>query len=119
MTHVVLLFADLAIRRNGGRKIRPMMRTRAHADPHEDPPTKRRSAPYRGPLVTLGHMRALGCRRLLIYCSTGLCHHSAIVEADHWGDQTAIRDLCSKAVCTRCGVIGADVRPDWSPHGAG
>lgn len=92
------------------------MRTR---DPHEDPPTKRRPAPYRGPPVTLGHMRALGCRRLLIYCSTGLCHHSAIVEADHWGDQTAIRELCSKAVCTRCGMIGADVRPDWSPHVAG
>jgi ATP-dependent DNA ligase len=20
------------------------------------------------------------------------------------------------AVCTRCGTIGADVRPDWGPH---
>jgi uncharacterized C2H2 Zn-finger protein len=19
-------------------------------------------------------------------------------------------------VCTKCGMIGADVRPDWSPH---
>ena len=103
-------------RERNGEKARILMRTR---DPHEDPPTKRRPAPYRGPPVTLGHMRALGCRRLLIYCSTGLCHHSAIVEADHWGDQTAIRDLCSKAVCTRCGMIGADVRPDWSPHVAG
>jgi len=23
---------------------------------------------------------------------------------------------CWKMVCTRCGMIGADVRPDWSPH---
>ncbi len=61
-------------------------------------------------------MRALGRRRLLIYCSTGLCHHRATIEADHWPDQTGIPDLCPKAVCTRCGVIGADVRPDWSPH---
>jgi hypothetical protein len=24
--------------------------------------------------------------------------------------------LCSRMVCTRCGMIGADVRPDWGPH---
>src|SRR6266571_2241089 len=24
--------------------------------------------------------------------------------------------LCSRMVCTRCGLIGADVRPNWSPH---
>ena len=87
-------------------------------DPHDAPPAKRRPTPYRGrpsPSDIFDH----GCRRLLIYCSTGLCHHSAIVEADHWGDQTAIRDLCSKAVCTQCGMIGADVRPDWSLHVAG
>jgi hypothetical protein len=28
--------------------------------------------------------------------------------------QTALRGLCPKAACTRCGVIGADVRPEWS-----
>jgi hypothetical protein len=54
------------------------------------------------------------CRRLLIYCSTGLCHHSATVDADRWPDKTAVRDLCQKAVCTKCGIIGADVRPDWT-----
>jgi len=25
-------------------------------------------------------------------------------------------DMDPKAVCTKCGIIGADVRPDWSPH---
>jgi hypothetical protein len=24
--------------------------------------------------------------------------------------------LCPRMVCTACGLIGADVRPDWSPH---
>jgi hypothetical protein len=38
-------------------------------DPHDDPPAKRRPSPYRGEGVTLGHMRAHGVRRLLIYCS--------------------------------------------------
>jgi hypothetical protein len=82
-------------------------------DPHDDPPAKRRTEPYRGQPVTLGHM--YGCRRLLIYCSNGLySHHSATVDADRWPDDTAVRDLCPKAVCTRCGIIGADVRPDWT-----
>ena len=34
---------------------------------------------FHGPPVTLGHMRAHGVRRLLIYCCTGLCHHSATI----------------------------------------
>jgi hypothetical protein len=83
-------------------------------DPHDDPPAKRRPTSYRGTPVTLGHLRSHGCRRLLIYCSTGLCHHSAVVDADRGPDDTALRDLCPKAVCTNCGMIGADVRPDWT-----
>jgi hypothetical protein len=76
--------------------------------------TTRRPSDRRPP-ATLGHMRAHGARRLLIYCSEGLCcHHSAAVDADRWPDETAVRDLCPKAVCTRCGMIGADVRPDWT-----
>jgi hypothetical protein len=51
--------------------------------------------------VTLGHIRSHGCRDLL-----GI------------GSQTKrpVRSLCSRMVCTRCGMIGADVRPDWGPH---
>jgi hypothetical protein len=85
-----------------------------HRGPHDDPPAKRRPARYSGPPVTLGHIRSHGVRRLLIYCSSGRCHHSATVNADRWPDETALRDLCPKAVCTRCGMIGADVRPNWS-----
>jgi hypothetical protein len=57
-----------------------------HRDPREDQPRKRRPEPYRGPPVTLGHVRSHGVRHLLIYCSTGLCHHSAVVNADRWSD---------------------------------
>src|ERR1700722_5870817 len=88
------------------------MRTSA---PRDDPPPKRRPATYRGPPVTLGHIRSHGVRRLLIYCSAGLyCHHSAVVDADRWPDDTVLLDLDAKAVCTRCGIIGADVRPNGS-----
>jgi hypothetical protein len=87
---------------------------RAH-DPHDDPP-RRRPQRYQGPPVTLGHIRSHGVRRLLIYCSTGFCHHSAAVDADRWPDDTVLLDLDLdlKAVCTKCGMIGADVRPNWS-----
>jgi hypothetical protein len=85
------------------------MRARA---PHDDPP-RRRPQRYQGPPGTLGHLRSSGVRRLLIYCATGLCHHSATVDADRWPDDTALRGLCPKAVFTRCGMIGADVRPNW------
>jgi hypothetical protein len=40
-------------------------------------------------------------------------HHD---EFDHLPDETAVRPLGSRMVCTRCGHVGADVRPDWSPH---
>jgi hypothetical protein len=85
-----------------------------HRDPHDDPPAKRRPQPYRGPPVTLGHIRRHGVRHLLIYCSTGRCHHSAVINADRWSDDTVLLELNRRVVCTRCGMIGADVRPNWS-----
>jgi hypothetical protein len=86
-----------------------------HRDPHDDPPAKRRPARYSGPPVTLGHIRSHGVRRLLIHCTHGLyCHHSALVDADRWPDDTVLLDLDRRAVCTKCGTIGADVRPNWS-----
>jgi hypothetical protein len=45
------------------------------------------------PVTTMGHIRRHGCRDLP-NCSSGRCHHSATLN----------------------GMIGADVRPDRSPH---
>jgi hypothetical protein len=85
-----------------------------HRDPHDDPPARRRER-YRVPPVTLRHIRSHGVRSLLIYCNAGLyCHHSAVVDADKWPDDTVLLDLDLRAVCTKCGIIGADVRPNWS-----
>src|SRR5258708_24360974 len=81
-------------------------------DPHDDPPAKQRPARYSG-LAARPYPLAWG-RHLLIYCSTGLCQHSAIINADRWPDETAHLDLDRNAVCTKCGIIGADVRPNWS-----
>jgi hypothetical protein len=77
-------------------------------DTHDDPPARRRPTPYRGPPVTLGYIRSHGVRHLLIYRSTGLCYHSAIIDADRWPDDTVLLDPDRRAVCTKCGIIGAD-----------
>jgi hypothetical protein len=39
----------------------------------------------------------------------------APINADWLPDEALVRSLCGRMVCTRCGYIGADVRPDWSP----
>jgi hypothetical protein len=61
-------------------------------------------------LATLGHIRSHGCRDLLIYCGSWRCYHSATMIADWLPDDTPVRSLCRRMVCTKCGMIGADVR---------
>jgi hypothetical protein len=66
--------------------------------------------------VTLGQIRGHGCRNLLVYCESLWCNHSAVMNADALPDEIPVRSLCPRTVCTACGLIGADVRPDWSPR---
>ena len=68
------------------------------------------------PPVTLGQIRGLGCRNLLVYCESPWCNHSAVMSGDALPDEMPVRALCPRMVCTACGLIGADVRPDWSAH---
>jgi hypothetical protein len=60
--------------------------------------------------------RRLGCRDLLVYCGSIHCSHGTRLNGDRFSDETPIRPLGARMVCTQCGHIGADVRPDWSPH---
>jgi hypothetical protein len=66
--------------------------------------------------VTMGHIRSHGCRDLLVYCESIFCNHSATLNADGLPEDTVLLTLDPRMVCTKCGLIGADVRPDWSPH---
>jgi hypothetical protein len=70
-------------------------------------------------LVTLANMRGHGCRNLLIYCESPWCNNSAELNADWLPDDRPLKSLCPRMVCTHCGLIGADVRPDWTPHTGG
>jgi hypothetical protein len=64
----------------------------------------------------MGHIRGQGCRNLLIYCGSGRCHRRATMNGDWLPDDAPVSSLCGRLVCTRCGMIGADVRSDWGPH---
>jgi hypothetical protein len=53
---------------------------------------------------------------LFVYCEPIWCNHSAQLNADWLPDDMVLTALRPRMVCTACGLIGADVRPDWSQH---
>ena len=61
--------------------------------------------------MTLGNMRELGVRSLAVTCE--LCHHEAVLPADDWPDAVLVREFRPRMVCSRCGIVGADARPNW------
>jgi len=62
--------------------------------------------------MTLANMRAKGVRSLSIRCE--LCHHEAVLNMDGYDEGVAVPSLGPRTVCSCCGIIGADVRPNWS-----
>ena len=68
--------------------------------------------------VTLGNMRAQGCRDLLVYCSSDRCNYTTILNVGHLPDETPIKSLGDGFVCAECGHPGADVVPNWPTHAA-
>ncbi len=69
------------------------------------------STRYTGPPMSLGNMRPQGVRSLSVYCE--LCHHDAVINVDAFGDAVAVPSFRPRMVCSDCGIIGADVRPNW------
>jgi hypothetical protein len=61
--------------------------------------------------MTLGNMRQNDVRSIAVYCL--VCHHEAVLNADRWPDDLPMTLFDARMVCTRCGIIGTDVRPNW------
>jgi hypothetical protein len=61
--------------------------------------------------MTLGNMRSLGVRSLAVTCE--LCHRAAVVDIEALPDDVPVPVFGPRMVCTRCGIIGADARPNW------
>ena len=68
-------------------------------------------ARYRGPPMTLANKRANGVRSLSVTCE--LCHHGALMNVDGFDDATPVPAFGPRMVCTACGIVGADLRPNW------
>jgi hypothetical protein len=61
--------------------------------------------------MDLADMRANGVRWLAIYCHQ--CHHETVMNVDHLPGDMTVPAFGPRMVCTKCGTIGADVRPNW------
>jgi hypothetical protein len=61
--------------------------------------------------MTLCNMRVNGVHSLAVTCH--LCHHEAIISAARWPDDVPVPTFGPRMVCTKCGIIGADARPNW------
>jgi hypothetical protein len=61
--------------------------------------------------MTLANMRENGVRSLAVTCQ--LCHHEALLNVDTLDDRIPVPAFGPRMVCTSCGIVGADVRPNW------
>jgi hypothetical protein len=61
--------------------------------------------------MTLENMRDNGVRSLDV--QSHQCRHRVILKVDHLPGDLTVPSFEPKMVCTKCGTIGADVRPNW------
>jgi ribosomal protein L37E len=79
--------------------------------PNKKPPASSKSKQPAGPM-TLGNMRSLGPRSLDVTCTA--CGHHTSVNVDAWPDDVPVPSMGVHMRCTKCGQLGANVRPDWT-----
>jgi hypothetical protein len=79
------------------------------------PMTKQPRSPPGDP-TPLGNMRANGVRSFDVCWSQ--CHHRTILSADPWPDFVPVPSFGPRMLCTRCGIIRADARPNWQEQPA-
>ncbi len=72
---------------------------------------KSKSAP--GPPLTVGSMRQLGVRGLIVSCPNPQCRHDTIFSADDYADKIEVPSFVPRMVCGKCGGKRVDVRPNW------
>jgi hypothetical protein len=66
--------------------------------------------------MTLANMRQLGVRSLAVSCL--LCRHESTLSVDGYAGNIPVPAFGPRMVCTRCGIIGADARPNWREYAA-
>ena len=66
-----------------------------------------------GPPLTLGKMRLLGVRGLIVTCLDQLCGHQTIFSVDDYADEIEVPSFVPRMVCSQCGGKRVDARPNW------
>ena len=61
--------------------------------------------------MDLANMRENGVRSLAVQCHQ--CRHEVTMNVDHLPGDLTVPSFGPRMVCTKCGTIGADVRPNW------
>jgi hypothetical protein len=61
--------------------------------------------------MDLENMRQTGVRSLEVQCFQ--CLHHVILNVDHLPGEMTVTSFGPRMVCTKCGMVGADVRPNW------
>jgi transcription elongation factor Elf1 len=62
--------------------------------------------------MTLGIIRQLGVRGLIISCLNPQCRHEAIFSAEDYADEVEVPSFAARIVCSKCGER-VEVRPNW------
>jgi hypothetical protein len=65
-------------------------------------------------MMTLGNMRENGVRSLAITCGVLGCHHNSILHVSAFANDVTVPSFGPRMVCTVCGSIGVDARPNWN-----
>ena len=66
-----------------------------------------------GPPMTLGNLRQLGVRGLIVACLDANCRHETTLGVDDYADEVEVPSFAPRLVCSKCGGNRVDVRPNW------
>jgi hypothetical protein len=66
-----------------------------------------------GPPITLGSLRQLGVRGLIVACHNPSCRHETAIGVDDYADEVEVPSFAARMVCGKCGGNRMDVRPNW------
>jgi hypothetical protein len=62
---------------------------------------------------TLGNMRANDVRTLAAWCLGRGCNHFRVLNVSGYPDHMPVRSFGPRLRCERCGLLGADTRPNF------
>jgi hypothetical protein len=62
--------------------------------------------------MTLGSLRQLGVRGLLVICLDPQCRHEATMSVDDYADEIEVPSFAARMMCSKCGGK-VEVRPNW------